>query len=661
MDRSVTVDLTPPTVTARTPANGAAGQHVGTAVTATFSEAMRASTITTSAFTLQDPQNDVVPATVTYDPATNTATLRPQTALGYGVTYRATVRAGAATDLAGNPLTSDVTWTFTTEASPPQILVVGSAANPFGSYLGEILRNEGLDAFTTLDVSLLSPALLNEFDVVVLGQTLLNASQVSALTNWVNAGGNLIAMRPDKQLAGLLGLTDAGTTLTNTYLRVDTTQPPGTGIVGSTIQFHGTADRYNLNGARAVATLFSNATTATTNPAVSLRSVGSSGGEAAAFTYDLARSVVYTRQGNPAWAGLERDGAFGIRPSDMFFPDWLDTSRIAIPQADEQQRLLANLITQMERDRMPLPRFWYLPRGEKAAVVMSGDDHSPGAGPGGTVSHFERYKTLSPPGCAVADWECVRSTSYVYTSATITNAQAASYVGQGFEVGLHPEFGSCPAPPIDLEDMAASFDNQLSAWRAKFTSIPSPVSSRTHCVAWPDWASAAKMEQARGMRLDANYYHYPSSWIGARPGFMNGGGFPMRFADLDGTQIDVYQQNTNMTDESGQAYPSTVTALLDNAVGAERLLRRVRRQHAHRQPGAARWRGGDRRRRPGARRAGHLLQAAARLGRRPQQLDDPQHGLGRRRLHVHHHDRQRRARAPDDAADPGPERDAERA
>ena len=134
---------------------------------------------------------------------------------------------------------------------------------------------------------------------------------MSALTSWVNGGGNLIAMRPDKQLAGLLGLTDAGTTLANTYLRVDTTQPPGAGIVGSTMQYHGTADRYNLNGARAVATLFSNATTATTNPAVTLRSVGASGGEAAAFTYDLARSVVYTRQGNPAWAGQERDGSFG--------------------------------------------------------------------------------------------------------------------------------------------------------------------------------------------------------------------------------------------------------------------------------------------------------------------------------------------------------------
>ena len=131
---------------------------------------------------------------------------------------------------------------------------------------------------------------------------------MTALTNWVNGGGNLVAMRPDKQLAGLLGLTDAGTTSRTPTCKVDTAAGPGAGIVGSTIQYHGTADRYTLNGATSVATLYSNATTATANPAVTLRLVGASGGQAAAFTYDLARSVVYTRQGNPAWAGQERDG-----------------------------------------------------------------------------------------------------------------------------------------------------------------------------------------------------------------------------------------------------------------------------------------------------------------------------------------------------------------
>ena len=92
----------------------------------------------------------------------------------------------------------------------------------------------------------------------------------------------------------------------------------------------------------------------------------------------------------------------------------------------------------------------------------------------------------------------------------------------------------------------------------KYTSVPAPASSRTHCVYWPDWASNAKVELAHGIRMDANYYHYPPTWIGGKPGFLNGGGFPMRFADLDGTTIDVYQQNTNVTDETTQAFGTEI-------------------------------------------------------------------------------------------------------
>ena len=101
-------------------------------------------------------------------------------------------------------------------------------------------------------------------------------------------------------------------------------------------------------------------------------------GQAVAFTYDLARSIVYTRQGNPAWSGQDRDGQIPpIRSDDLYFgaasfdpqPDWVDLSKVQIPQADEQQRLLANLILQMNSRKKPLPRFWYFPSGFKAAVV----------------------------------------------------------------------------------------------------------------------------------------------------------------------------------------------------------------------------------------------------------------------------------------------------
>ena len=165
------------------------------------------------------------------------------------------------------------------------------------------------------------------------------------------------------------------------------------------MQFHGTADRYTLSGASGVAMLYSSATAATAHPAVTLRSVGTNGGQAAAFTYDLARSIVYTRQGNPAWAGQKRDGQAGpIRSDDLFFggasSDWVDLSKVAIPQADEQQRLLANLIELVNRDAMPLPRFWYFPDRHEAVVVATGDDHAGG----GTGGRFDRYLSAQTPG-----------------------------------------------------------------------------------------------------------------------------------------------------------------------------------------------------------------------------------------------------------------------
>ena len=576
-------DTTPPTVTAQSPTNNASGTNTGANVTATFSEAMDAATINANTFELRDPSNNLVPATVTYNAPTRVATLDPTSSLANSTTYTATVKGGAtdprAKDTAGNALAANVTWSFTTAAPPPPppnegpggpILVIASAANPFGRYYAEILRNEGLNYFTATDISTVSAATLATYNVVILGEMALTNAQVTMFSNWVNNGGNLIAMRPDKQLAGLLGLSDASATLSNAYMQVNTSTAPGAGIVGETIQFHGAADRYTLNGASSVATLYSNASTATVNPAVTLRSVGASGGQAAAFTYDLARSIVYTRQGNPAWSGLERDGITPIRSDDLFFgaasgdpqPDWIDLNKVAIPQADEQQRLLANLIHHINLDKKPLPRFWYFPKGKKAVVIMTGDDH----GNGGTVGRFDQYKAQSPANCSVADWECIRGSSYIYTNTPLTDAQALAYHNDGFEVGLHVNTNCANWTPATLGTFYA---NQLSAWSAKYTSLPAPTTNRTHCIVWSDYATQPKVELAHGIRLDTNYYYYPPAWIQNRPGMFTGSGMPMRFADTDGTMIDIYQAVTQMTDESGQTYPFTIDTLLDRALGSE--------------------------------------------------------------------------------------------
>lgn len=452
------------------------------------------------------------------------------------------------------------------------ILVISKSTNPFSKYPAEILRAEGLNEFAVTDIAAVTAGVLNNHDVVILGEMSLSAGEVTLLTNWVNDGGTLIAMRPDAQLASLLGITATGSTLADKYLLVNTASGPGSGIVNQTIQYHGTADLYNLNGASSLATLYSNATTATTHPAITTKSVGSNGGSAVAFLYDLSRSVVYTRQGNPAWAGDERDGIAPLRSDDMFYgnkagdpqPDWNNLDKVAIPQADEQMHLLSNIIIKNTLHRKPLPRFWFLPKGLKAAVVMTGDDH----GNNGTAGRFNDYIAISPSNtpAAVADWTAIRSTSYIYPNTPLSSAEAAAFEAQGFEIGLHLNTGCNNWTP-------ASFQNDLTSQSSLLTNgfpgLSAPATNRTHCIAWSDWSSAAEIQAANGIRLDVNYYYWPGPWVQDRPGMFTGSGMPMRFAKTDGAMIDCYQVTTQMTDESGITYSSFCNALLDKAIGPE--------------------------------------------------------------------------------------------
>lgn len=447
------------------------------------------------------------------------------------------------------------------------ILVVTSGKSNFGLYYAEILRNEGFNLFSVADISSVTSSMLDEHDVVILAKMPLTSDQAAMFTDWVNAGGNLIAMDPAPQLASLLGITPTSGTLSNGYLLIDTSTKVGAGIVGETIQFHGTAQQSTLSGASALATLYSTATTPTSYPAVTIRSVGPNGGQAAAFMFDLATSIVYTRQGNPAWIGQERDGFPPQRSNDMFYgpaafdpqPDWVDKSKIEIPQADEQQRFFANLIIEMNSDRKPLPRFWYLPHGHKAAVVMTGDDHANN----GTTPRFNQYLAASPPGCSLEDWECVRGTSYLWVGTPMNPADALAFDAAGFEIGLHVNTG---CGNYTRESLESAYQSQIAQFQADFPGLSPLVTQRHHCIVFSDWASGPKVQLSHGMRLDTNYYYWPENWVNDVPGHFTGSAMPMRFADLDGSLIDVYQAVTQMTDESGQEYPFTIETFLDRAL-----------------------------------------------------------------------------------------------
>jgi hypothetical protein len=577
-------DTTPPAVSSASPTSGGTTAPVSSNITATFSEPLTASTVTSTTFTLKTSAGTAVPGTVTYNSGTSTATLDPTTNLSNSTSYTATLTTGVK-DAAGNTMAANYAWSFTTAAATPinpltqgpggPILVLQNPDLPFSGYASEMLRAEGLNTFGTADLRSLTSATLSGYSVVILGDAPLTSAQVSTLTTWVNGGGNLIAFHPDKQLASLLGLTAQNTTISDAYIGIDTTTTPGNGITDQTIQFHGVADRYALvSGTRAIATLYSNATTSIGSPAVTVRSVGTSGGQAVAFTYDLARSVVYTHQGNPAWSGQERDNADpqNVRPDDLFFgaktgdvqPDYVDLTKVAIPQADEQQRLLSNIVEYTNTDKTPIPKFWYFPNDNKAVMVMAGDDH---ATTSGTHDTFNYLLSQSPAGCVVANWTCFRATSYMYATSPMTDTEAASYQAQGFDIGSHVSTDCAAWTPAQLD---ADVNRDLTAFRAKYPSLPAQTGSRTHCLVMSDYDTTPKVEKKYGLRIDLNYYYWPASWVQNRPGFMTGSGIPMRYTDLGGAMQDVFQEPSDLVNEAGNsAHPANIDTQLDHALGPE--------------------------------------------------------------------------------------------
>jgi len=106
-----------PTVAAVTPGNGSTGVAANTTVTATFSEAMKASTITSSTFTLTPQGGAAVGATVSYNAAALTATLTPNAPLAASTTYTATVSTGVV-GATGSAMANANSWSFTTAAGP---------------------------------------------------------------------------------------------------------------------------------------------------------------------------------------------------------------------------------------------------------------------------------------------------------------------------------------------------------------------------------------------------------------------------------------------------------------------------------------------------------------------------------------------------------------
>jgi hypothetical protein len=411
----------------------------------------------------------------------------------------------------------------------PILLVVNSAApNPFGPYLGEILRAEGIVDFDLVELANLDSATLNNARLAVLAETPLSSGQASMFSSFVAGGGRLVAMRPDAQLDAALGLSRSAGGVAQGYLAINTAHPTGAGLTGVTLPIFGDAARLAPTSGATVAQLYSGRDSATSYSAV-IRS-----GATATWAFDLARSVAYARQGNPANAGQDRDGLPPIRTTDVFH-NAIDLERVGLPHADIQMRLFSRTIGDLLADSAPLPRLWYFPDARRTLLVPTGDDH------GQPAQHFaSMVSNVESRGGRISFY----GPRY---APNPTAADTATWRAAGHEVGLHPY---AYADGVNLDQAFTTNEN----WFATQGRGAASRTTRTHQVEWQGWAGAASVEANHNIGMDLSFYTWGPSITRANgsqvQGYITGSGLPMRFVDEGGALIPVYQQVTVLIDEA---------------------------------------------------------------------------------------------------------------
>ncbi len=195
-----TRDDTTPTVIATSPVDGASGVAPTAAVTVTFSEAMDPTTISTSTITLKvTATGAAVPGTVSYNTSSHVATFLPSASLAQATGYTLTV-APSVKDVAGNPMGSPFSFSFTTGDTVAPTVVSVSPAN----------LSTNVPVGTAVVVTFSEPMTAS----TVTGSTvfLTNTATSAVVPATVTYSGNVATLQPTAALAGSTTYTVTVTT-----------------------------------------------------------------------------------------------------------------------------------------------------------------------------------------------------------------------------------------------------------------------------------------------------------------------------------------------------------------------------------------------------------------------------------------------------------------
>ena len=439
--------------------------------------------------------------------------------------------------------------TFAAPQRNAPILILGSPGH-FDSYTGEILKAEGFNEFqiSSLTSPNFSLKYLRKFDLVILTEVPLTNQQRTTLTQIVKEGGNLVAFKPEKELAPVFGLEEKPESLKDAYLAIHASPHITNGLISTTLQFHGTADLYTFQSGKTIASLYKTPNDSTNYPAVVVNKYGI--GHAIAFVYNLPQSIAYTRQGNPDFAGVEKDGIKGIRAMDLFTEGWVDTSKNILNRADEQMRLLSHCIEYLAVFKKPLPAFWYFPDTLKCLVTLTND------GEYRAEEDFEpQFSDIESKGAKMV--------LYILSTEKVSKKATNRWQQKGHEISGHPD-DTREAEHPTWEGMNKAISTKLAELKSRFD-ISMMHTIVNHWFVWcgnkadgtRDFTAQAKIEADYGIGMVINYAHYDNNSnqprflgsMGYTQGNFTGSGLPMKFATANGGTINIYQHLNNVYDQ----------------------------------------------------------------------------------------------------------------
>jgi hypothetical protein len=432
------------------------------------------------------------------------------------------------------------------DKTPVAPVLILASDTDFGTYTAEILKTEGFNEFIMASIATdkVNESYLSQFDLIILAESKIESVKLSLVKEYVKKGGRLISLITNPELAELFGIVPRNMSISEGYIQIDTTTEQGKRLTPNPLRLHGKADYYTLNGAIPLAYMSANKASGETIPAVVTNNYGK--GKATAFLYNLPQCIVLSRQGNPLFAGIEKDSIPGLRGMDLFTDGWLDTSDNTTNKTDEQMSLLSHCIENIMGEKKPLPHFWYFPDTLKCLVTLTND------------GEYKSEKDFE------SQFRDVDSMSlYIIGVDKVSREWVDKWTARGFEIAGHPDDTREAGNPtwIRMDSVINSRKKEIAATY----SLP----MRTNVNHWFVWCGTdsigrqefgaeAMLEEKNGIELDINFAHYDIKSnqgehylgpLGMNQGNFNGSGLVMKFADSKGKIINVYQQLNAVYDQ----------------------------------------------------------------------------------------------------------------